>query len=220
MAGKKLILSWEKYVTGCLFTGGAGPPLCRAREHLKSARITAAADSGLLLARELGVVPDYIVGDMDSLPPSLLEEYSRSTIVRYPRDKDHTDTELGIRLLREKGCTRVILAGGGGGRLDHLLAVYSLFHREDPPDLWLTDREEAVHIDSRYEIRNWKNREVSLLPLGEETAEMESHGLKWPLSGLRWKAGDIGISNVVTEDIAWIKMQRGRLLLIRSWSDS
>ena len=180
--------------------------------------MTAAADSGLLLAEKLNRVPDYIVGDMDSLPdPAILDKYPTDRVLRYPRKKDFTDTELGIDLLREKGCDKIIILGGGGGRLDHLLAIFSLFHRASPPDVWLTDREEVTLIRSVFTLNGWRGRELSLMPMGREPARMSSRGLRWPLDELVWDAGDFGISNVVEDDTAEIVVGSGRLLAIRSW---
>jgi thiamine pyrophosphokinase len=180
--------------------------------------VVVAADSGLLLAREFDIPPDYIVGDMDSLPDlKLLDEYEDFRVHRFPREKDYTDTELGIQLLREKGCEKIVIIGGGGGRMDHFLSLYSLFHRENPPSAWLTDRDEIVYVNSRYELRERGGREISLFPVGREPVRMSSRGLKWPLDGLVWQVGDAGISNVVTGAAAEIEVLSGGLILMSSW---
>ena len=103
----------------------------------------AAADSGLVAVENAGLKPDWIVGDMDSLDDqSRLDKYAPGQVLRFPPDKDHTDTELALNLLADKGCDEMWIAGGGGGRLDHLFAVRSLFDREPPPDRWFTRNEE------------------------------------------------------------------------------
>lgn len=212
------MLASERKVIGLVFTGGLGPSLRDVEAYIQEADLVAAADSGLLLAERLGVVPDYIVGDMDSLPdPAILRRYEKSHVLTYPREKDYTDTELGIALLAEKGCSRVFIVGGGGGRLDHLLGIFSLFHRQTPPQGWFTDNDEVLLVDKTLSIRGRRGEEVSFLPVGTETATMSSRGLKWPLDSLSWKPGDIGISNLIVDDLAEITMERGRLLMIRSW---
>ncbi|MDR1179149.1 MAG: thiamine diphosphokinase, partial [Spirochaetales bacterium] len=214
-----LILFLEECVlTGCVFTGGLWPAREDCGEYLDRAEFFVAADSGLLLARSFGLRPDYIVGDMDSLPNlAMLDDYDSCRVIRYPREKDYTDTELGLELAREKGCDRIFLVGGGGGRMDHFLALYSLFHRENPPAAWLTDRDEIIYVNSRFEMRGWKGREVSLFPLGRGEVRMRSRGLAWPLEGLVWRVGDIGISNIVTDDYAQIELVSGAVLLMRAW---
>jgi thiamine pyrophosphokinase len=189
--------------------------------YLKEADFYVAADSGLLLARSFGLRPDYIVGDMDSLPNlAILDDYDSSHVMRYPREKDFTDTELGLKLAREMGCGRVVLLGGGGGRMDHFLGLYSLFHRENPPAAWLTDRDEIIYIDSRYVLKGCRGREISLFPLGRRRVRMRSAGLKWPLEGLGWRVGDAGISNIVADNYAEIEIVTGALLLMRSWEQN
>ena len=154
---------------------------------------------------------------MDSLPdPGILLNYKESEILTYPRDKDYTDTELAVATLRERGCGRVGILGGGGGRLDHLLGIYALFQREQAPDFWITAREEVFLVKGEFRLEGWKGREVSFFPVGERPAAMTSRGLKWPLDSLTWKAGDFGISNVVLADTAEVRMKTGRLILVKA----
>jgi thiamine pyrophosphokinase len=207
-------------VHGIVFTGGFGPEESRVRDYLSIARLTVAADSGLLLAEKLGVIPDYIVGDMDSLPdPAILKKYPGSSIMISPADKDETDTELGINLLHRKGCEDIIIAGGGGGRLDHLLGIFSLFHRRKPPRIWITDKEEVILIDSTFSFTGRAGSEITFIPVGDPPVTMNSTGLKWPLDTLNWKNGDIGISNVMISGTATVNMRSGKLVMVRSWVD-
>ena len=134
-----------------LLIGGAGPARGRLVPHLGGVTLTVAADSGFDLARRLRLRPDLLVGDLDSIRPSRgLRAFPAERILRFPADKDETDTEIGLRVLRERGCRRPILAGGGGGRLDHLLGLLLLFERDPLPALWLTDREEVRVIEGSW----------------------------------------------------------------------
>jgi thiamine pyrophosphokinase len=197
---------------------GPGKEACAP--YLEKAGLMVAADSGLLLARDFGLRPDYIIGDMDSLPdPAVLEEYDPSRVFRYPREKDYTDTELALRLAREKGCDELVIVGGGGGRMDHFLALYSLFHRADPPSAWLTDRDEILLIRARRELSGCAGRVISLFPVGKTPVRMRSRGLAWPLDGLEWTTGDAGISNVIADNYAEIQIVSGALLLMRPWGN-
>jgi thiamine pyrophosphokinase len=156
---------------------------------------------------------------MDSLPDTgILAEYDAARVIRFPREKDYTDTELALNLLREKGCARSILVGGGGGRLDHLLAVYSLFHRSSPPSVWVTDKYEVVYIKEKYRLTARPGEEVSFFPVGEGSVRMKSRGLKWPLDSLEWRTGDAGVSNIVTEAPAEIEVLSGAVILLSALS--
>jgi thiamine pyrophosphokinase len=154
---------------------------------------------------------------MDSLGDlSRLDAYPRERVLRYRTEKDHTDTELALCLLREKGCGELWLVGGGGGRLDHLLAIRSLFERELRPSRWITGAEDVYGVDSPGELR-WKGPPgalVSVFPLGAGPWEAESGGLKWPLAGLPWDRGFFGLSNVAESGSFWLRAGRGRFLVV------
>ncbi len=201
---------------GLLVIGGSGPDSPALRELARGADLVAAADSGLVAVLAAGLEPDLVVGDMDSLPDRrLLERVPGARIREFPRDKDETDTEIGLRLLREQGCGPVTLAGGGGGRVDHLFGVALLFERERPPERWLTDAADIRLVDGAVELSGWEGSTVSVFPLGEQAAGMESEGLRWPLNGLVFRRGYAGISNVVTGRRLRIRVATGRLLLVR-----
>jgi len=183
--------------TGLLVTGGDTPPFIALQPRMKEFSFICAADSGLDTLRNWGVEPDLVVGDMDSLSdPSILGQYR--DVQTFPRDKDDTDTELGIRALRTLGYERVVVAGGGGGRLDHLLALRSLLEREDGPDEWFTAAERVVRIGTATTFKVQTGATVSVFPLGDGASGMKSRGLKWPLDGLSWDRGHFGVSNIAT----------------------
>jgi thiamine pyrophosphokinase len=197
-----LSLIMGETVRGIGFTGGEGPGAAWCAALAGEADLIAAADSGLMAAEAAGLAPDWIVGDMDSLGAMgshdegrRLDAYPPDRVIRCPRDKDDTDTELLLSLLWEKGCDEVWLAGGGGGRMDHLLAIHALFERERSPDRWITAGEDIRHVREGCTL-NAEYSLVSVFPLGTGPWEAESRGLKWPLRGLPWKRGFFGLSNL------------------------
>lgn len=202
---------------GLVFAGGEGPESEVLRRIAKGADLLVAADSGLVAAEEAGLFPHWVVGDMDSLKDDLLrlDKYPPDRVRRFPPDKDYTDTELALALLREKGCDEVWLAGGGGGRVDHLFAIRSLFEREDPPDRWFPGDVEIRCLREGRTLEAVVQPEslVSVFPLGTEGWEAESSGLKWSLTGLAWRAGSFGLSNVALNGPFSIRSVRGRFMV-------
>lgn len=88
------------------------------RERPRPGDFQIAADAGLLLCRQLGLEPDLIIGDFDSMP-----QPEDAPSVRVPVEKDDTDTMLAIRAGLHEGCTEFYCYGATGGRrLDHTLA--------------------------------------------------------------------------------------------------
>jgi len=205
---------------GIIFTGGESPSADVIRSELKGLDIfCVAADSGLLHARSAGIEPDLIVGDMDSLPDtSLLDSYPAGRVLRYDTDKDYTDTELAFKAALDKGCGEIWIIGGGGGRIDHLFALRSMFEREKFPPRWLTADADIYCLD--YAVKRElsltleKGSLVSVFPLGGGPWEAESAGLKWPLKGLPWDRGFFGLSNIATNGKFKIDCKQGRFMII------
>ncbi|HTX73250.1 MAG TPA: thiamine diphosphokinase [Rectinemataceae bacterium] len=201
-----------------LVSGGDAPPRQRLESRMGEFELICAADSGLDVLRSWGIAPDIIVGDMDSISdPRVLDEYSSSLVYRADRDKDETDTELGLGLLQARGATEIVLAGGGGGRLDHLLAIRSLLSRALRPQEWHTRHEVAYVLESGRELAFACpiGETVSVFPLGPQASAMGSRGLRWALDGLSWGLGDFGVSNRTVETEVRIRAGIGDLLVVR-----
>jgi thiamine pyrophosphokinase len=205
---------------GIAFIGGEGPGGTAAGRLARAADIIVAADSGLLAARNAGARPDWIVGDMDSLgDTALLGMYPPERVIRYPREKDFTDTELALKLLWDQGCGEVWLAGGGGGSTAHLLAIRSLFERDPSPDRWFTKAEDIRRLDrgERFAFPGTEGEavtEIAVFPLGAGPWKAESRGLKWPLGRLPWDRGFFGISNESPSGRFSIEALQGSFLIL------
>jgi thiamine pyrophosphokinase len=203
-----------------LVTGGDPPPLSRLERRMAGFGLICAADSGLDTLLAWAVEPGIIVGDMDSVSdPEAARRYPGALVLAYPRDKDETDTEIGLRELALRGADRIVLAGGGGGRLDHLLAIRAIFERRDGrprPREWHTARE-AVYLvreGEPLELEARAGSTVSVFPLAAGAELMSSEGLKWPLDGLRWGPGDCGVSNVAAAGRFRVAAGGGELLVV------
>jgi thiamine pyrophosphokinase len=214
-------LDLRGFMRGIAFIGGAGPGAALCRELAADADIIAAADSGLIAAENAGLNPHWIIGDMDSLGDlRRLEKYPPERVLRYPADKDYTDTELVLRLLWDQGCDETWLVGGGGGRTDHLFAIRSLFEREPSPDRWISGAEDIYRVkpgatlSASGEGERKPDFPVSVFPLGSGPWKAESRSLKWPLDALRWDRGFFGLSNIARDGSFSIRAARGSFMVI------
>jgi thiamine pyrophosphokinase len=146
---------------------------------------------------------------LDAIPPE--------RIIRFSPEKDDTDTEIALSTAGSRGADYLIIAGGGGGRLDHLLAVTSLFARKETPREWHTLNESIYYLDKDTSAIFGVafGATVSVFPAGGGGSEdMSSTGLKWPLEGLRWAEGYFGISNESTGEKICISAGSNALLVI------
>ena len=205
-------------MTGILLTGGEAPEKYDSIGiYAEESDIICAADSGIYHAERYGLKPDFIVGDMDSVKNAEdIEKHNYAEIREYSRDKDYTDTELGFFLLKERGCDKVVIIGAGGGRTDHLLAVFSMFYRDIHPDLWIMKSEAVTSVDEKISFKAEKGENISFFPVSAEETRMKSSGLVWELDNLVWKPGDTGISNRASAGIVTVEMVSGRLVMVRN----
>jgi thiamine pyrophosphokinase len=204
-------------VIAVVVTGGESPAYSSVADWFQKSSIVIGADSGMDTLASYGVSADIAVGDFDSVVrKDSLEGMSESAVLRFPRDKDETDTEIAVRVAFERGADEVVLVGGGGGRLDHLLAIYELFQRESCPSWWFTANESVCVVADHVVLRGSPGETVSFLPVGAVECRMKSQGLRWPLDDVRWLRGDVGICNEFVDEEVRVSMLSGRLLVIRT----
>jgi thiamine pyrophosphokinase len=203
---------------GMLFIGGDAPSRKTLETLLENTDLVVGADSGIDTARTMGLMPHLFVGDMDSIADrAVLRSLPDERVRIYPQEKDETDTEIGLRVLREAGCDEITIVGGGGGRADHFIGILSLFARPHPPDRWLTRREQLRFVRDSLTIRGLRGRILSVFPVGPQITLATSEGLRWPLDGLVWSVGDVGISNVVDAEVLRIHVRSGAVLVVHEY---
>ncbi|TVQ26920.1 MAG: thiamine diphosphokinase [Spirochaetaceae bacterium] len=206
-----------------LFIGGGRAPRQIIERFITASALIAAADSGYDSALVAGYSPSLLVGDMDSISEAGGGRGREGLeILEFDADKDHTDTELLFRIVKERGAGFTVLAGGGSaGRMDHELGILAMFEREEHPDVWINDRAEIHCIDHAvHEYRVELGQTVSVFPVGRGPWHITSRGLKWPLDEVRWSREVAGVSNLaVLTDIS-VTVHHGRLLIVYPYSVS
>ncbi len=199
------------------------PALCGAL--LREARVVVAADGGARTLLEHGLPLTAIVGDMDSLPADLLEDWRArgGEIRRYPREKDETDLELAVAEARRRGATRIALLGALGGRVDHLTANLLLLAGpalEGVEAAVLDDGVRIVAVTRDAVLAGQPGDLLSLLPVTARVEGVVTQGLRYPLAGDTLMLGSPrGVSNVFTARRATVHIRDGTLLAMHTWDD-
>ena len=195
-------------------TGGVAPQFEHVSTILSECDRVYAADSGFDWCQSNDVYVNVLVGDMDSIKTENTQAVDR--VYRFPRAKDYTDTELAIHRARTDGATHITLIGGGGGRLDHVIALLYLFSRPTAPQTWITDSDYVEYVTSVWNVELPVNTRISIFPVGQPCAKLSSNGLHWNLDGLNWNMGDIGISNYNDSRAVNITVHSGSIIVVRS----
>jgi len=204
--------------TALIFTGGKGPQPEQVREVIKTADFSIAADSGWDLAKRLDTEPDIFIGDMDSLQDhDGLKQISDDRKLIYPVDKDFTDTELALKYLDDRKYRDIVLIGGGGGRVDHLMAILNLFRRSPRPAQWYTSREHALYIDRDALIRCDSGQTVSIFDCSTDETVLSTDGLKWELKSSVIDEDFFSISNTAMGEKFSIRIEKGAALVILNY---
>lgn len=181
-----------------------------------------AADGGARHLEGLGLRPQVVIGDLDSIDPALLERYRGEGVEIYPFpvDKDETDLELALIHARRMGCIHLWIAGALGGRLDQTLANISLLGHPilDNCETRLEDgMEEVFLIRGQAEIHGTAGDVVSLLPLGKPAVNVSTTGLKYPLNGeVLYPEHSRGVSNVMDGSLAQVRLGSGVLVCVHT----
>ena len=185
-----------------------------------------AVDGGLHHLKRLGLKPDLLIGDLDSVDASDLAEITDAGIeVRhFPPAKDQTDLELALEYTLKNGYAQIVIAYPFGDRLDHTLGSLSLLSRPDlaGKTLSLEDGQmEARLLDKSAILTTQPGDLISLIAWGIPVEGIITKGLQYSLKNeslVPWRTR--GISNIALADSIELDFKSGRLLVIRTKSYS
>ena len=199
------------------------------KKYMESRKIShvIAVDGGVAAAERLSLQPDYIVGDFDTLAPEKLEKYKSAdgiTIRQFQPEKDDTDTQIAVELALQIGSKEIVILGGTGTRLDHVLGnIQTLYLAlERGIDCQILDRHNRIRlIQDKYIIRRAKQYGTyfSLIPLTTEVKGVTLLGAKYPLHRHDFTVlgtGSLGVSNEIVEEEVEIRIESGVMILIES----
>lgn len=171
----------------------------RLKSQIKGARVIA-ADSGMMHAAALHVVPELWVGDFDSAGSELTMQYRDVPRETFPAEKDATDGDIAVDAAIRRGASEIILLGGLGGQTDHtagLLGQSIRIAKTGVACLLTSGVEEAwpliaghLHLELPTETR------FSIIPF-TDLRGLDLTGVKWPLANRDVAVGStLTLSNV------------------------
>ncbi|MDO9491679.1 thiamine diphosphokinase [Acetobacterium sp.] len=202
-----------------IFTNGEYKNKVFYEEYLKDikADYLICADGGANYARELNLIPNIIIGDMDSITAETRAFFKAVKYESYPSKKDETDTELAITHAIKMGADKVIILGGIGSRIDHSLGNIYLLKRfvDVGIDAEMVNENNHIRLIAKTTTFHFPiGTIVSLLPICGAVEGLTITGFEYPINeGQMTIDKPYGISNVTNENRQHIAFKKGMLLM-------
>jgi len=160
--------------------------------------IAVAVDAGAQWFRRHGIVPDFAVGDFDSISTDTLAwlEASQAQIQGVSSDKDFSDLELALSVCAEQGVQSATIIGAVGGRIDHQLCVLGALLRSTVPELTLQGNNQTIKLLRAGDHLTLNSTSITFSVLSIEGAMVSITGARWPLDYVTLKPlSTHGLSN-------------------------
>lgn len=188
---------------------------------VKSADRIICADGGTRHASNMMVTPHIIIGDMDSSAANYIEDFRKkgAEIVRYPINKDKTDTQICVEFALTFS-TEIILLGATGSRIDHMLANISLLKlgAERGIPISIIDNKNHIRLIKDSVILEGRKGDLfSLIPFAAKVRGVTTKGAHYELHNAEIELGSsYGVSNYFEKEEVEISIKEGYLLVIKS----
>lgn len=182
--------------------------------HISRDAFVIAADGGLRHTQKLGISPDAVIGDFDSLG------FTPEGANVYPVEKDDTDAMLAVRLGLEQGCDEFLLYGSlDGPRLDHTVANFQTlqFLADRGAFGYLVGNTAMVTVVKNGVLRfpSGLSGNISVFCMGADAQGVTETGLFYGLENGTLTSGfPLGVSNHFTGKEAGISVKNGSLLVL------
>lgn len=194
----------------------------RLRARLRPDDRIFCADGGTKHALALGLTPEAIIGDLDSLAPADIERMEAQGVIfhRYPAAKDETDLELALRIAVAENPAEIMLVTLLGGRLDQMLGNLLLLTHPDYAAVTMTFADggqwgRLIRAHQTVAVTGQPGDTLSLIPLTPTVSEVTFSGVDWPLTQATLSFGSTwSISNSLTDSQATVHIGEGMVFLI------
>jgi len=202
-----------------IFLNGTPDPPDLLRRVAARADLVVAADGGARYALDAGIIPDLVVGDMDSLGEVRELEERGVALQRHPLRKDKMDGHLAVMAVRDRGATAVDLLCAAGGRFSALFAVPHILLASERMGLGATmiagwGRAFVLEAGSRL-VAGEPRDSVSVFPFTGSAIGVTLEGFAYPLEDARLEVGDtLGFHNELIGEEGRVSVREGALLVI------
>lgn len=191
-----------------------------SRIEIAKGALVIAADSGYRHCKELGIVPDRMIGDFDSIGDDCLPEDTGIEVIHVSKEKDDTDLLLAVRECLMEHCSDIRIYGGDGGRMGHTIAnvqiLRSIARFGCKGKIYGNGFEMVFGTKGMHNFYNYGFRYVSILAMSNN-ADIEVRGLRYTgVDGHISLSSDYpkGVSNEFADSSCSIEVISGEVLII------
>jgi thiamine pyrophosphokinase len=183
--------------------------------------ILVAADGAANTLAAMDIIPDFIIGDLDSVNLSIIS--CKEEIIKIA-DQDTTDFEKCLFEMQKRDLFPSLILGISGGELDHTIYNLNCFMQyAKKHSLFFLDIDEhnkyklGFSAFANIDIADSKGKTISLLPFTQ--AIVSTKGLRWELNSCKLSvANNSSVRNVVVEELASIQVNNGELLILLDYT--
>ena len=175
------------------------------------------ADGGANSALKLNLIPDVIIGDMDSISNDAKRKFGKTSKIISIKRQNDTDVEKCLKYAVKKGFTEVLLTGVTGNRLDHTICNLGIVLKFFP-QVGISLIAEDSYLKpykGNIKLKSVRGELISLYGFDKKT-KIQSKGLKYPLNNVSLPFGEKeSTSNVATRRDVELKIRNGVIFIIR-----
>jgi thiamine pyrophosphokinase len=179
-----------------------------------------AVDGGSNKLRKLELIPDLIIGDLDSVTDENLNYYRDHDveIIKHPVEKAQTDSELAVDYCKENNFEELYLTAALGGRIDQQLANLNLLeyiYELNIKALIISKKIEIALVTDKKEFLAKEGYRLSLIPQSSSVCGLTIKGCKYNLQNQNiFRSKSRGISNLIESERAEIELNSGLLIYV------
>ena len=205
----------------CIILANGFPPRKNTVKYLqdKGYKTLLCADGGANSAKTLDLIPEYIIGDLDSIRPDVYKYYSdKCDIIKINR-QDDTDVEKCLKFVIKKKYDEVVLLGATGDRLDHSFCNLGIVLKYFSKIKMMIIHQRSLLTASTGNIilSTIPNEIISLYGIDSRT-RVKSSGLKYPLENITLPFGQKeSTSNIAVNNKVHLQIKGGIIFVIRDF---
>ncbi|MDU4659777.1 MAG: thiamine diphosphokinase, partial [Clostridium butyricum] len=202
-----------------IVTGGNKPSKKLLNSYIKSGDLIIGADKGSEYLYDYEIMPNIILGDFDSISEEKLKkiEEKQVEIIKFPPEKDYTDTEIAIMEAMKRGADTIYLFGGLGTRADHSLGNIGLLltTKNKGARLLIVDDHNKMYLaDKNMSLNGSQGEIISFHALSDVVKGFEIRGAKYNLNSYDMHLLDPrAVCNEFIDTPINIKYESGELLI-------